>query len=83
MPPSHNAVLYALAPGGTISISALFMAGVFPGPLLGFSLILLCIVIAYREGHPPRPAGPAKDSVVRRPPKIQLAASGIRPSSAR
>jgi len=30
VPPSHNAVLYSLATGGTISISALFMAGVFP-----------------------------------------------------
>ncbi len=52
VPPSHNAVLYSLATGGTISISALFMAGVFPGLLLGFSLIMLCLVIAYREGHP-------------------------------
>jgi len=43
--PSHNAVLYSLATGGTISISALFMAGVFPGLLLGFSLIILCLVI--------------------------------------
>jgi len=32
---AHNAVLYSLATGGTISISALFMAGVFPGLLLG------------------------------------------------
>src|SRR5664279_1394408 len=52
VPPSHNAVLYSLATGGTISISALFMAGVFPGLLLGFALIILCLVIAYRDGHP-------------------------------
>src|SRR5581483_6327082 len=52
VPPSHNAVLYSLATGGTISISALFMAGVFPGLLLGFSLIVLCLVIAYRDQHP-------------------------------
>src|SRR3954452_2877820 len=52
VPPSHNAVLYSLATGGTISISALFMAGVFPGLLLGFSLIILCLVIAYRNRHP-------------------------------
>src|ERR1035438_5031055 len=52
VPPSHNAVLYSLATGGTISISALFMAGVFPGPLLRLSLILLCLVVAYRERHP-------------------------------
>jgi tripartite ATP-independent transporter DctM subunit len=63
VPPSHNAVLYSLATGGTISISALFMAGVFPGLLLGFSLIILCLVIAYREGHPRGQTVAAKDAV--------------------
>ena len=62
VPPSHNAVLYSLATGGTISISALFMAGVFPGLLLGFSLIVLCLVIAYRDGHPRGQSVPAKDA---------------------
>jgi TRAP-type C4-dicarboxylate transport system permease large subunit len=28
VPPSHNAVIYSLATGGTISIASLFMAGV-------------------------------------------------------
>src|SRR6201984_2232441 len=28
------------------------MAGVVPGLLLGFSLVVLCLVIAYRDGHP-------------------------------
>ncbi len=63
VPPSHNAVLYSLATGGTISISALFMAGVLPGLLLGFSLIVLCLVFAYREGHPRGQTVPAKDAV--------------------
>src|SRR4029079_10908327 len=63
VPPSHNAVLYSLATGGTISISALFMAGVFPGLLLGFSLIILCLAIAYREGHPHGKTVPAKDAL--------------------
>src|SRR3979490_2770548 len=61
VPPSHNAGLYCLATGGTISISALFMAGVFPGLLLGFSLIILCLVIAYRNDHPRGQTVPAKD----------------------
>src|SRR5882672_5005557 len=52
VPPSHNAVIYSLATGGTISIISLFMAGVAPGLLLGASLIVLCLVIAYRDGHP-------------------------------
>ena len=63
VPPSHNAVLYSLATGGTISISALFMAGVFPGLLLGFSLIILCLVIAYRDKHPHGQTVPAKDAL--------------------
>ncbi|MBS0535853.1 MAG: TRAP transporter large permease [Proteobacteria bacterium] len=52
VPPSHNAVIYSLATGGTISIISLFMAGVVPGLLLGVSLIALVIFIAYRDGHP-------------------------------
>ena len=63
VPPSHNAVLYSLATGGAISISALFMAGVFPGLLLGFSLIVLCLVIAYREGHPQGEVVPVRDAI--------------------
>src|ERR1700727_2309529 len=31
VPPSHNAVIYSLATGGTISIISLFMDGVVPG----------------------------------------------------
>src|SRR5271167_4125486 len=52
VPPSHNAVIYSLATGGTISVISLFMAGVAPGLLLGASLIVLCLVLAYRNGHP-------------------------------
>ena len=52
VPPSHNAVIYSLATGGTISIISLFMAGVMPGLLLGASLVVLCLVLAYRNSHP-------------------------------
>ena len=38
IPPSHNAVIYSLAAGGTVSIAALFIAGVLPGLLLGATL---------------------------------------------
>src|SRR5215813_1859183 len=63
VPPSHNAVIYSLATGGTISIISLFMAGVIPGLLLGFSLVLLCLVIAYRDGHPRGTSVPLRDAV--------------------
>src|SRR5438876_488495 len=52
VPPSHNAVIYSLATGGTISVISLFMAGIVPGLLLAVSLVVLCLVIAYRDGHP-------------------------------
>jgi tripartite ATP-independent transporter DctM subunit len=52
IPPSHNAVIYSLAAGGTVSVAHLFMAGVIPGLLLGLSLMALCLVIAHRQGFP-------------------------------
>src|SRR5881227_939676 len=63
VPPSHNAVIYSLATGGTISIASLFMAGVMPGLLLGASLMLLCVVLAYRYGHPTGEAVPLRDAL--------------------
>ena len=42
IPPSHNAVIYSLAAGGTISVAHLFIAGIIPGLLLGLSLMCLC-----------------------------------------
>jgi len=62
VPPSHNAVIYSLATGGTISVISLFMAGVVPGLLLGASLILLVIVLAYRDGHPRGEAVPLRQA---------------------
>src|SRR3954447_5670868 len=63
VPPSHNAVIYSLATGGTISIISLFMAGVMPGLLLGVCLVALCIFIAYRDGHPKGQSVPIRDAV--------------------
>src|SRR5271170_4044322 len=63
VPPSHNAVIYSLATGGTISIASLFMAGVMPGLLLGATLMLLCVVLAYRNGHPIGEAVPLRDAL--------------------
>ena len=63
VPPSHNAVIYSLATGGTISIISLFMAGVTPGLLLGASLVVLCLVLAYRHGHPRGETVPLREAV--------------------
>src|SRR6201988_18993 len=62
VPPSHNAVIYSVATGVTISIISLFMAGVVPGLLLGFALVVLCLVIAYRDGHPRGTAVPLRQA---------------------
>jgi tripartite ATP-independent transporter DctM subunit len=52
IPPSHNAIIYSLAAGGSISIAALFVAGVLPGLLLGLTLAALCMVIAKKKDFP-------------------------------
>jgi tripartite ATP-independent transporter DctM subunit len=52
IPPSHNAVIYSLAAGGTVSIAALFVAGILPGLLLGGSLAALCLWTAHRKNYP-------------------------------
>jgi tripartite ATP-independent transporter DctM subunit len=52
IPPSHNAVIYSLAAGGTISVAHLFIAGIIPGLLLGLSLMVLCFYIAHRDNFP-------------------------------
>ena len=52
IPPSHNAVIYSLAAGGTISVAHLFIAGIIPGLLLGLSLMILCFYIARRDNFP-------------------------------
>ena len=52
IPPSHNAVIYSMAAGGTVSVAALFMAGVFPGLLLGLSLAIYCLYVARKRNYP-------------------------------
>ncbi len=52
IPPSHNAVIYALAAGGTVSVAHLFLAGIFPGLLFGLCLIGLVLWTSHRRGYP-------------------------------
>src|SRR5919109_3666014 len=52
IPPSHNAVIYSIAAGGTVSVAALFLAGVFPGLLFGLCLIGLVMWTAQRRNFP-------------------------------
>ncbi|MEZ5450062.1 MAG: TRAP transporter large permease subunit [Thiolinea sp.] len=59
IPPSHNMILYSLAAGGGISISALFLAGVVPGMLMCLCLAVVAYMVAVRRGYPAEafPAG--------------------------
>jgi tripartite ATP-independent transporter DctM subunit len=61
IPPSHNAVIYSLAAGGTISVAHLFLAGVFPGLLFGLCLIGLVLWTAHRRNYPKEEAVPWRE----------------------
>ncbi len=52
IPPSHNMVIYSLAAGGSVSVGALFMAGIIPGLMLGASLMILVLIYSYRNNLP-------------------------------
>ena len=52
IPPSHNMILYALAAGGGVSISALFLAGIVPGVLMCLILGITAYAVAVKRGYP-------------------------------
>jgi len=60
IPPSHNAVIYALAAGGAVSVAHLFLAGVFPGLLFGLCLIGLVLLTARKRNFPKGEPTPLK-----------------------
>ena len=51
IPPSHNMIIYAMAAGG-ISVSALFMAGIVPGVLLGVVLMIFSYYLSVKRNYP-------------------------------
>lgn len=51
IPPSHNMIIFAVAAGGGISISKLFLAGVVPGILMCICLAVAAYVVAVRRGY--------------------------------
>ncbi|AXS41589.1 TRAP transporter large permease [Breoghania sp. L-A4] len=52
IPPSHNMILFAVAAGGGISVSKLFIAGVVPGVLMCLCLGVVAYLVAVRRGYP-------------------------------
>jgi tripartite ATP-independent transporter DctM subunit len=63
VPPSHNSVIYSIATGGTVSIAALFMAGVFPGLLFGACLIGLILWKARTQNFPTERVVPLREAL--------------------
>ncbi len=55
VPPSHNMILYALAAGGGISISSLFLAGIVPGVIMCLCLAVAAWAIAVKRGYKAEP----------------------------
>ncbi len=51
IPPSHNMIIFALATGGAVSISKLFLAGVVPGILMCICLALAAYIVAVKRGY--------------------------------
>ena len=52
IPPSHNMVIYSMAAGGSVSVAALFLAGLLPGLLLGAMLAAYCLNVARKKNFP-------------------------------
>ena len=52
IPPSHNMVIYSMAAGGSVSVAALFLAGLLPGLLLGAMLAAYCLYVARKRNFP-------------------------------
>ena len=63
VPPSHNSVIYSIATGGTVSIAALFMAGIFPGLLFGVCIVGLVLYTARKRNFPAGRVVPLKEAL--------------------
>lgn len=62
IPPSHNMVIFAMAAGG-VSIARLFLAGYFPGIMIGVSLMITSYIIALKRNYPREQRPPFKESL--------------------
>jgi tripartite ATP-independent transporter DctM subunit len=63
IPPSHNAVIYSYAAGGSVSIAQLFLAGFIPGVMIGLSLMVLSFIMATRRNYPKGRLVPLREAI--------------------
>lgn len=73
IPPSHNMIIYALAAGGGLSISSLFLGGIIPGILLGIGLMATAYIIAVKRNYPAEKPSSFKEIVT----AMRLAVPGL------
>ena len=52
MPTSHNMIIYSLAAGGKVSISALIAAGLIPAAVLTVCMLVAAYAVAVHRGYP-------------------------------
>lgn len=62
IPPSHNAIIYSLAAGGSASVHALFLAGYLPGLTVGVALMAVSWWIARARGYPREVGVPLREA---------------------
>ena len=55
IPPSHNMIIFAVAAGGGISVSKLFLAGVMPGILMCVCLAAAAYILSVKHNYPSEP----------------------------
>lgn len=65
VPPSHNMILYSAAAGGGISITDLFLAGIFPALLLALAIMVTAYIVARQRGYAAEPF-PGFGAILRR-----------------
>jgi tripartite ATP-independent transporter DctM subunit len=63
IPPSHNMVIYSMAAGGSVSVAALFLAGLLPGLLLGAMLAVYCLYVARKKNFPKGDVIPLREAL--------------------
>ncbi len=64
IPPSNVMIVYALVTG-TVSVAALFLAGVIPGILTGLFLMAISAIISKKEGYGSGKIIPLKETIKR------------------
>ncbi|MCB1057441.1 MAG: TRAP transporter large permease [Acidobacteria bacterium] len=63
IPPSNIMIVYSVA-AGSVSIAAMFMAGVFPGIITGLFIMAVCGYFAFRHDYPTMPRSSLRQILV-------------------